>query len=75
MADRRKGEEEGGRRGRVVEWCRFGGVVSIDRKVLCWGGESDTESLLLARYVPNAKVQRVSDVLRFRSRKHQPAAA
>ena len=50
-------------------------MVSIDRKVLGWGGESDTESLLLARYVPNAKVQRVSDVLRFRSRKHQPAAA
>jgi hypothetical protein len=33
-------------------------VVSIDRKVLGLVGESDIESLLLARYVPNAKVQR-----------------
>ena len=41
----------------MVEWCRIG-VVSIDRKVLGWGGESDLESVLLARYVPNAKVRR-----------------
>ena len=39
----------------MVEWCRVGGVVSIDRKVL--GRESDNESVLLARYVPNAKVR------------------